>query len=187
MKLVLVTLMLLVSPALYAQSQGEKIRISRQELSEAQAMYISRMLGFDEETARKFESLYLMQQREIWALSPEESVKPSDRTDAEVDRAIREGFERSEQILAIRKKYYKEYRRFLSPQQVERIYQLDRHTMVRLGRLPHINWGSVDSILRNNKFLRGVRIPNHLSRESVDSILRNNKFLRDIRIYRHRR
>ena len=163
MKLVLVTLTLLVSPALYGQSQGEKIRISRQELSEAQAMYISRMLGFDEETARKFESLYLMQQREIWALSPEE------------------------QILAIRKKYYKEYRRFLSPQQVERIYQLDRHTMVRLGRLPHINWESVDSILRNNKFLRGVRIPNHLSRESVDSILRNNKFLRDIRIYRHRR
>ena len=88
MKLVLVTLTLLVSPALYAQSQGEKIRISRQELSEAQAMYISRMLGFDEETARKFESLYLMQQREIWALSPEESVKPSDRTDAEVLQGV---------------------------------------------------------------------------------------------------
>ena len=40
MKLLLVALTLLVSPALYAQSQGEKIRISRQELSEAQAMYI---------------------------------------------------------------------------------------------------------------------------------------------------
>ena len=158
MKLVLVTLTLLVSPTLYAQSQGEKIRISRQELSEAQAMYISRMLGFDEETARKFESLYLMQQREIWALSPEESVKPSDRTDAEVDRTIREGFERSEQILAIRKKYYKEYRRFLSPQQVERIYQLERRTMGRLGRRIYLRRGSLDSLKRHPSTRRSIRI-----------------------------
>ena len=99
-----------------------------------------------------------MQQQEIWALSPQELAKSCERSDAEVDRAIQERFERSEQILAIRKKYYKEYRRFLSPQQVERIYQLERRTMGRLGRRIYLGRGSMDSLKRLSKSRRSIRI-----------------------------
>lgn len=159
MKLVLVTWMLFVSSTLYAQAQEAKTPSpSRQELSRAQASYIARVLGFDEETTRKFEELYRLQQQEIWALSPQELAKSSERSDAEVDRAIQERFERSEQILAIRKKYYKEYRRFLSPQQVERIYQLERRTMGRLGRRIYLRRGSLDSLKRHPNSRRSIHI-----------------------------
>lgn len=159
MKLVLVTWMLFVSSALYAQPQATKAPLpSRQELSRAQASYIAKSLGFDEETTRKFEGLYCMQQQEIWALSPQETARSSERSDAEVDRAIQERFERSEQILAIRKKYYKEYRRFLSPQQVERIYQLERHAMGRLGSRIYLRRGSLDSLKRHPSTRRSMRI-----------------------------
>ena len=147
MRLTLLALLFLMSSALYAQqSQRESSRPSRQGLSRVQAAYIAKQLGFDEATARRFVELYAKQQQEIWALSPRDKATKGVRTDAEAERAIKDYFERSEQLLSIRKKYYQEFRNFLTPQQIERIYKLDRRTIEELRRQAQAFRYSYDSI-----------------------------------------
>ena len=149
MRLTLLALLFLVSSALYAQqSQRESSRPSRQGLSRVQAAYIAKQLGFDEATTRRFVELYAKQQQEIWALSPRDKATKGARTDAEAERAIKDYFERSEQLLSIRKKYYQEFRNFLSPQQIERIYKLDRRTIEELRRQARAFRQTHDSTLR---------------------------------------
>ena len=149
MRLILLALLILMSSALYAQqSQRESSLPSRQGLSQVQAAYIAKQLGFDEATTRRFVELYAKQQQEIWALSPRDKATKGVRTDAEAERAIRDYFERSEQLLAIRKKYYQEFRNFLTPQQIERIYKLDRRTIEGLRRRVRSARHTYDSTLR---------------------------------------
>ena len=149
LRLTLLALLLSVSSALYAQqSQRESSRPSRQGLSRVQAAYIAKQLGFDEATTRRFVELYAKQQQEIWALSPRDKATKGARTDAEAERAIKDYFERSEQLLSIRKKYYQEFRNFLTPQQIERIYKLDRRTIEELRRQAQAYRQTYDSTLR---------------------------------------
>ena len=149
MRLTLLALLFLMSSALYAQqSQRESSLPSRQGLSRVQAAYIAKQLGFDEATARRFVELYAKQQQEIWALSPRDKATKGARTDAEAERAIKDYFERSEQLLSIRKKYYQEFRNFLTPQQIERIYKLDRRTIEDLRRQAQAFRQTYDSTLR---------------------------------------
>ena len=149
MRLTLLALLFLVSSALYAQqSQRESSRPSRQGLSRVQAAYIAKQLGFDEATTRRFVELYAKQQQEIWALSPRDKATKGAQTDAEAERAIKDYFERSEQLLSIRKKYYQEFRNFLTPQQIERIYKLDRRTIEELRRQARAFRQTQDSTLR---------------------------------------
>ena len=149
MRLTLLALLFLMSSALYAQqSQRESSRPSRQGLSRVQAAYIAKQLGFDEATTRRFVELYAKQQQEIWALSPRDKATKGVRTDAEAERAIKDYFERSEQLLSIRKKYYQEFRNFLTPQQIERIYKLDRRTIEELRRQARAFRQTHDSALR---------------------------------------
>ena len=149
MRLTLLALLFLVSSALYAQqSQRESSRPSRQGLSRVQAAYIAKQLGFDEATTRRFVELYAKQQQEIWALSPRDKATKGAQTDAEAERAIKDYFERSEQLLSIRKKYYQEFRNFLTPQQIERIYKLDRRTIEGLRQRARFARHTYDSTLR---------------------------------------
>ena len=149
MRLTLLALLFLMSCALYAQqSQRESSRPSRQGLSRVQAAYIAKQLGFDEATARRFVELYAKQQQEIWALAPRDEATKRARTDAEAERAIKDYFERSEQLLSIRKKYYQEFRNFLTPQQIERIYKLDRSTIEGLRQRARSARHAYDSTLR---------------------------------------
>ena len=59
-------------------------------------------------------------------------------TDAEAEKAIKDRFEHSEKILRIREKYYKEYCKFLTQKQIQRVYELEQKTMKRLGKRGHM-------------------------------------------------
>jgi hypothetical protein len=51
-----------------------------------------------------------------------EAGKPYMPTDAEVDKKMRDRFKQSRKMLDIREKYYDEFRKFLSPKQVQKVY-----------------------------------------------------------------
>ena len=177
MRLTLLALLFLVSSALYAQqSQRESSRPSRQGLSRVQAAYIAKQLGFDEATTRRFVELYAKQQQEIWALSPRDKVTKGVQTDAEAERAIKDYFERSEQLLSIRKKYYQEFRNFLTPQQIERIYKLDRRTIEELRRQAQAFRQTYDSTLRymGDSLRRAYKLDRH----TVDELRRQARAFR---------
>ena len=177
MRLTLLALLFLMSSVLYAQqSQRESSLPSRQGLSQVQAAYIAKQLGFDEATTRRFVELYAKQQQEIWALSPRDKATKGARTDAEAERAIKDYFERSEQLLSIRKKYYQEFRNFLTPQQIERIYKLDRRTIEGLRRQAQAFRQTYDSTLRymGDSLRRAYKLDRH----TVDELRRQARAFR---------
>ena len=177
MRLTPLALLFLVSSALYAQqSQRESSRPSRQGLSRVQAAYIAKQLGFDEATTRRFVELYAKQQQEIWALSPRDKATKGAQTDAEAERAIKDYFERSEQLISIRKKYYQEFRNFLTPQQIERIYKLDRRTIEELRRQAQAFRQTYDSTLRymGDSLRRAYKLDRH----TVDELRRQARAFR---------
>lgn len=117
-----------------AQDKGKQ-RISREQLAETQARHIAQQLAFDDETTAKFVDTYSRCQKEVWSLAPRKRVgKGASKNDRETEEAIEERFDRSQKLLDIRKKYYKEYSKFLTPEQIQRVYSIEKNMMKRLGK-----------------------------------------------------
>lgn len=123
MKIVLVAILSIASSTMaMAQKQdGDKKRLSREQLAEKMARNIAKKLAFTDAQTQKFVDAYSRQQKEIWALG--ENKHPQN---------VQERLDRSEKILSIRKKYYKEYATFLSQEQVNRVYELDQRQMKQM-------------------------------------------------------
>ena len=132
-------MMAVCSANVQAQDEpSKKQRKSREEIAEAQARHIAHELAFDDATAQKFIATYCEYQKEMWALGPKEHREPKgEMTDAEAEQAIKNRFEQSQKILDLREKYYKEYSKFLSPKQIERVYELEQQAMRRLSDHRH--------------------------------------------------
>lgn len=117
-----------------AQDKGKQ-RISREQLAETQARHIAQQLAFDDETTAKFVDTYSRCQKEVWSLAPRKRVgKGASKNDRETEEAIEERFDRSQKLLDIRKKYYKEYSKFITPKQIQRVYSIEKNMMKRLGK-----------------------------------------------------
>lgn len=131
LKINLMAVLLLVFCTM-ATAQNPQQRMSREQLAEKQAKHIAHELAFDETTTQKFVETYCAYQQEVWALGPKHKSKAENEEEAE--QAIKERFERSQQILDLREKYYEEYSKFLSQQQIQRVYELERQAMNRLEK-----------------------------------------------------
>ena len=123
MKIVLVAILSIASSTMaMAQKQdGDKKRLSREQLAEKMARNIAKKLAFTDAQTQKFVDAYSRQQKEFWALG--ENTHPQN---------VQERLDRSEKILSIRKKYYKEYATFLSQEQVNRVYELEQRQMKQM-------------------------------------------------------
>jgi len=122
--------MLLTCGSISAQNQKE--RKSREEFAEIQAKHIAHDLALNDKTTAQLVEVYLKQQREIWALGPRPG-RQNEGNETQSEKAIQERFQRSQQILTIREKYYKEYSKFLTQKQIERMYEIERKMMKRLA------------------------------------------------------
>lgn len=105
-------------------AQDKQQRMSREQLAEKQAKHIALELSFDEATTQQFVETFCAYQQEVWALGPKPEKEPTN--DEEAEQAIKERFERSQQILDIRQKYYGEYKKFLTPLQIQQVYKMER-------------------------------------------------------------
>lgn len=133
--LMMVVAMMTVSTSVFAQAPNQKQRLSREQLAEKQAQYIAHDLGLDDKTSSKFIGTYTECQKEIWALGSRPHHKKGEvKTDAQTEQEIKQRFEMSEKILDIRRKYYKKYSQFLTQQQIQRVYELERQMMKRFAQ-----------------------------------------------------
>ncbi len=117
-----------------AQNATQHQKKTREQLAESQAQYIARQLALDDQTAAQFVTTYCNAQKELWTIKPHMRGKGKCTTEADAQQSINDRFERSQKILALREKYYKQYSRFLTQKQIERVYQLERGMMKRLGQ-----------------------------------------------------
>lgn len=116
-------------------------RLTMEQIADMQANKIVGDLGLDDKTAAKFTDVYKKYMKELDDVRREffrefkknsgmEKGKDGDKvnrrmqppTDAEVDKMMRFRFKQSRKMIDIREKYYDEFRKFLSPKQVQKVY-----------------------------------------------------------------
>lgn len=118
--------------------QQQRQRLTREQLAERQARYIAGQMALDDKTTARFVETYTAYQKEVWALGPSaRRQKRTEQTDADVEQAVRNRLERGEKLQQLRLKYFDKYRKFLSPRQVERVYQLERQELGRMNARFH--------------------------------------------------
>lgn len=111
-------------------TKSDKPKLSREELANKRAKGIANRLALDEQTTARFVATFMDYQKEVWALgSRVRSKDMADKSDAEVEQAIKQRFDRDMKIMKIREKYYGYYRQFLTPKQIQRVYAMERKAM----------------------------------------------------------
>lgn len=129
--LALAIAMITINASTYAQ-KDERQRMTREQLAKAQARFIAYEMAMDDTTATQFVETFCQFQKDIWALGPRPKRETSLLSDKEAEQAMHERFAHSQKILDLRKKYYLKYCKFLTPQQIERVYELEKGMMNRL-------------------------------------------------------
>ena len=117
----------------FAQEKKKKQRLTREQLSEKQAKYIANDLALDDETTARFINTYTQCQKEIWALGSRPR-RDDNNNEEQIGQNIKKRFEMSEKILDIRQKYYKEYSKFLTQKQIQRVYKIEKNMMKRFAQ-----------------------------------------------------
>jgi hypothetical protein len=139
-----------------SRKQSRK-RMTIEQMADMQADKIIGELGLDDKTSAKFQSVYRKYMQEMSDLRKEympkrpdvkpEAVKARQKpTDAEVDKMMRDRFKQSRKMVDIREKYYDEFRKFLSPKQVQKVfdqgkmnYGMFHKEMNRRAGMKHLN------------------------------------------------
>lgn len=125
-----IKLMMVLFIAICASAQGfaqnADRRMNREELAATQARHIAKQLTLNEATTRRFIDTYCACQQEIWTLAP------GQQRSADAAAKIENRFDRSQKILDIRRKYYAEYSKFLTPEQIDKVYRIEKRMMNRL-------------------------------------------------------
>ena len=109
------------------RTDKERQRMTREQLAERQARYIASSIALDEETTEKYVRTFCEYQKEVWALrSDRKGKRQAGMSESDIEKNINEKFDREEKLLAIRKKYYKEYSKFMTQRQIQRAYELEK-------------------------------------------------------------
>lgn len=119
-KTLLIAIMIMVSGTMAMAQTGNMQKLSREELAVKQAQYIAHELALDEAASDKYVEVYCQYQRDLWNIGPRKSL------------TTEQMFDRSQQILDLRKKYYKKYKSFMTERQIEQAYKLEKRLLNRL-------------------------------------------------------
>lgn len=116
----LIAIMIMASGTMAMAQTGNMQKLSREELAVKQAQYIAHELALDEAASDKYVEVYCQYQRDLWNIGPRKSL------------TTEQMFDRSQQILDLRKKYYKKYKSFMTERQIEQAYKLEKRLLNRL-------------------------------------------------------
>ncbi len=130
---VIAIMMIASCTTVFAQQNTQKQRMSREQLAEVQAKHIAGELAFSDAVTEKFVKTFCDCQKEIWALGPRPRPDKQGMSEQENEELIKQRFAMSEKILNIRQKYYKEYSKFLTQAQIEKVYEQESKMMKRLA------------------------------------------------------
>ncbi len=130
---VIAIMMIASCTTVFAQQNTQKQRMPREQLAEVQAKHIAGELAFSDAVTEKFVKTFCDCQKEIWALGPRPRPDKQAMSEQENEERIKQRFAMSEKILNIRQKYYKEYSKFLTQAQIEKVYEQESKMMKRLA------------------------------------------------------
>ncbi len=124
------------SLSIQAQAKGSKTqrtKPSQTEMAQKQATRIANELGFTDGTRDRFIATFVNCQQELWNLRKGQRPKKAGQlTDEQADSVVKARFDFSERTLELRRKYYAEYRKFLTPRQILQVYDQEKAIMKHL-------------------------------------------------------
>lgn len=131
--------------SLFAQQQADrtkkKPRFTPEQMMEMQTNRIVKALALDDATTAKFTPVYTQYLKDLrecraeaWKQMKQDKAEAGKQagakkelmTDAEVEQRIKDRFAHSRKMLDLQEKYYNEFRKILSPKQIEKIYQMEK-------------------------------------------------------------
>ena len=124
-------IVLFFSATANAQQPNRQQRMSREQLAETEAKHIAQTLAFNDDVTAKFVTTYYNFNKEVWNLGPRQRHIQHAQSEQMNENRIKQRFAMSQKILDIRQKYYKEYSKFLTQTQIERVYEQERKIMNR--------------------------------------------------------
>ena len=110
-------------------------RPTREQMVEFQCMKLVEDLALDDATADRFVPVFKAYKNDIFAVKQkyrpekkdlEPGAEPARKTDAEVEQMILNRFAQGREIIDVRESYYKKFRAFLSPRQIQKIYDQEK-------------------------------------------------------------
>ena len=134
LKVAAATLALLCCTSTFAQEakpKQPKQKVTPEQIATTQAQEIALSLGMDDATTAKFTATFVKYRMEVRELqkarkSATPKVARREMTDQQVEEQIKAQFAHSRKVLDIREKYYGEYRKYLNPRQIQRVYELEK-------------------------------------------------------------
>lgn len=134
---------------MFAQQQADrtkkKPRFTPEQMMEMQTNRIVKALALDDATTAKFTPVYTQYLKDLrecraeaWKQMKQDKAEAGKQpgakkemlTDAEVEQRIKDRFAHSRKMLDLQEKYYTEFRKVLSPKQIEKSIRWRRSTMV---------------------------------------------------------
>lgn len=116
---------------------------------EQRAHHMTQILGLGDDASARFTVIYQQYCKEMQTARQKHArINPgkkkngegkSQLTDEQVKKNIENSFALSQSILDIRRKYYKEYLKILSPRQIERLYELEKKDGEKLREMAKKN------------------------------------------------
>ena len=130
--MVLVALFMGSQMAIFAQGKKEgktdRKQFGQEQMQKMQCNQLINALALDDAETAKFKPVYTKYMEEMRAVRDMNPRAPrSTLTDAEVEQVIKARFAQSRKMLDIREKYYNEFRKFLSPKQIQKMYNMEKN------------------------------------------------------------
>ena len=125
-----------------AQNKDGKPERTPEQRIDQQAMRMVDALSLDDKTAEKFVTTYKNFKNDMMEVmkkyphakhATNEEGEKARKTDTEIEKDIQDNFAKSREILDVRERYYKEFRKFLNPRQIKKMYGMEREGMKKLG------------------------------------------------------
>ncbi len=136
LKLILVAAFLIVSNiALQAQPRQQQ-KVSKEDFPKFQLQMLIRQLLIEEPKREAFSKIYMEYSKELETLRAPRKEQPKGEmtapSDAEIEKQILASFEAAEKSTALKKKYYTKFKEVLTPQQILKMYKVERTAHERI-------------------------------------------------------
>ena len=133
-KMIIIAMTLLMAISLNAQQpaakQDGKARI------EQQVRQYTAAFSLNEQQAQQFGTLYKAYSKKMKAIHDlyqhEQPATGTEPTDEQIEQRILDNFAQSRAILDVREQYYKEFRKILTPKQINKIFEDEKARRARV-------------------------------------------------------
>ena len=134
--LIVVLLMCGLQTDMFAQNKGvKKGNMSSEQRIEKQADHIAKSLMLSDAKEAQFSTVYTQYLKELRRCAHtgfrfdggKEKMDKAKLTDEQIDKMIQMRFDKCREILDVREKYYKEFKKILTARQIMKMYSIERN------------------------------------------------------------